>query len=163
MIAGGLAYGFLSDRFKNITLFLGTAVVMGALYTIYGFSRGVILLGAINFSLAVLMTIGNSAIITIWQLKAPEEVAGRVLSAMNMVAYSTGPIAYLMVGPLTDRWVPKLFENGGAFANWISNTWGANQSGQLGFLFSAMGILLVLGFVTAWMVRDVRDVEETQI
>jgi MFS family permease len=161
MIVGGVAYGFLSKRFKNIHLFLWTALATGALYAGYGFARGLVALGALNLGIAVLMTIANSAILTIWQLKVPEECSGRVLAAMRMVAYATGPISYLLAGPLADRVVPWVFAREGA--SWITSTWGITKSAQIGFLFSAMGLLLVLGFALSAAVDDVRNVEEKPV
>jgi DHA3 family macrolide efflux protein-like MFS transporter len=163
MIAGGLLYAWLSRYFRNATLFLATAVIMGAIYTSYGFSRGMVSLAALNGLLAALMTIGNGAIDTLWQAKVPEAVAGRVLSAMRMVAYSTGPVSYLIAGPLTDDWVPALLARPNGFCRWVNATFGATQTGQMGFVFSAMGVLLVIGFVLSWMVEDVRNVEEHEV
>jgi MFS family permease len=163
MIAGGIVYGLLEKRFKNIQLFVWTAVVTGALYGLYGFSRSVWSLAALNFCIAVTMTLGNAAIMTIWQLKVPEEYQGRVLSAMRMVAYSVGPISYLLAGPLADGVVPKLFVGPNALADLLNRAWGGGKASQLGFLFSVMGVLMAAGFVISWLVKDVRRVEDLPV
>jgi hypothetical protein len=160
MIAGGLAYTLLCKWFKNVWLFLGTALVMGAIYAGYGFARDLVSLGALNFLLAALMTIGNTAIVTIWQVKVPEEYAGRVLSTMNMVAGSAGPLSYLLAGPLSENLVPWLLSRPGPLARHAAALFGSGKAAEMGFLFSAMGLLLLAGFALALLVKDVRGVEE---
>ena len=71
MIIGGLVYGPLAKRFKNIHIFLWTAIATGALYGAFGFARSLWSLAGIDFVLAILMTAGNSAILTVWQVKVP--------------------------------------------------------------------------------------------
>src|SRR5439155_8741544 len=83
MIAGGVIYGVLARRLKSIQQFLWTALVLGIIYVGYGFSRDAYSLAALNFAIAVIMTIGNASIMTIWQTKVPDELQGRVLSTMR--------------------------------------------------------------------------------
>ena len=155
MIVGGFIYGALSSRLKNIQQFLWTALVLGGVYVAYGFARDVIGLSALNFLIAVIMTIGNAAIMTIWQTKVPEDLQGRVLSTMRLVADITIPVSFLIAGPLTDKLAPWLYERSHASA-----IWGTTASGPMGALFSAMGVALFVGFVVATSIRDVREVED---
>lgn len=149
MIAGGLLYGMLAKRFTNAQQFLATALVLGLVYVGYGFSRDAFSLGAMNLLIATTMTMGNAAIMTVWQLKVPDEMQGRVLSAMRLVADVTIPVSFVIAGPLTDRVVPLLYPTGG-------------ETDQMGALFSVMGVLLFAGFVAASLIRDVRRVEDTE-
>ncbi len=163
MIVGGLVYGPLAKRFKNAQLFLWTAVALGALYGAFGFARGLFSLGGVDFVVAVLMTVGNSAILTVWQVKVPEQLSGRVLSAVHMVAAATDPLAYLLAGPLAERLFPYLFSPSSHFSPWLTRIWGATKSGELGAFFTAMGVVLFLGFLASLSVRDVREVEERPV
>ncbi len=160
MIVGGIAYGFLAGRFKNIQLFLWCAVFVGIVYTGYGFAKSVYTIAILNFSIAVLMTIIDAGIMTIWQLRVPEEYQGRVLSAVRMVAYAAGPVSYLLAGPIADTMAPRLFEGGGGLATFLTRTWGAEQTGQVGFIFTSIGIILFIGFAMAFFSKDVRSVEQ---
>ena len=159
MVAGGLIYAGLSKRFTNIQQFLWTALLLGGVYVAYGFSRSAITLGTLNLLIAVIMTIGNSAIMTIWQLKVPEELQGRVLSTMHLVADITIPVSFLIAGPLTDKLVPWIF----AHSSRASEIWGTSPSSQMGALFSVMGVILFAGFAIACAVRDIRLVEDIPV
>lgn len=43
---------------------------------------------------------------TLWILKTPKELQGRVYAARSMVAKCIIPFSYLLVGPTADRWLP---------------------------------------------------------
>jgi MFS family permease len=163
MIVGGIVYGRLADRFKNAHLFLVSALALGLLYSCYGFARNLPALAGIEFFLAVLVTVANSALLTMWQLKVAEESSGRVLSAMWMVSECTTPISFLLAGPIADSLVPFLLSHAGGATPWIGETWGTSKSGQLGTLFTAIGIILFLGFAVAARSKEVRNVEDCPI
>jgi DHA3 family macrolide efflux protein-like MFS transporter len=158
MVVGGFIYGALSSRLKNIQQFLWTALVLGAVYVAYGFARDVISLSALNFLIAVIMTIGNAAIMTIWQTKVPEDLQGRVLSTMRLVADITIPVSFLIAGPLTDRFAPWAYDKANA-----QSLWGTTATGPMGAVFSVMGVILFIGFVIATSIRDVRNVEDLPV
>jgi len=160
MIVGGIAYGWLSSKFKNVQIFLWTALVLGVIYTGYGFSRSVYALAALNFIVALLMTSGDAGILTIWQLRVPEEYQGRVLSAVRMIAYAAGPVSYLCAGPIADTLTPRLFVGNGPMATFLTNTWGTEKTGEVGFIFTTIGIIIFIGFAIALMSKDVRTVED---
>ena len=154
MIAGGFIYGALSSRVSNIRQFLWTALLLGGVYVAYGFARDVVSLSLLNFAIAVIMTIGNAAIMTIWQTKVPEDLQGRVLSTMRLVADITIPVSFLLAGPIVDRVAPWAYERAHA-----STVWGTSATGPMGAMFGVMGVLLFAGFAFAMTVRDVREVE----
>ncbi len=155
MVIGGIVYGVLSRRLSNIQQFLASAIVLGGVYVAYGFARGAFSLGGLNFLIALMITISNSAIMTVWQLQVPEELQGRVLSTMRLVADLTVPLSFLIAGPLADHVVPAVFARTGA-----SSIWGSTSTGEMGALFSVMGVLLLAGFALATGVRDIRNVEK---
>jgi len=161
MIVGGLVYGRLTDHFRNGRIFLVSILALAVSYGAYGFARNLPAIASIDFVVAMLVTLINSAVLTIWQTKVPEEASGRVLAATGMLADSSAPIAFLLAGPIGDSVVPFVLEHGGSTTRWMPSVWGASKSGQLGTLFTTIGVVLLVGFVVAAMSRDVRDVEES--
>ena len=157
MILGGLIYGVASKRFTNAQQFLWTALILGVVYVAYGFSRDIFTLGGLNVLIAMMMTIGNGAIMTIWQTRVPDELQGRVLSAMRLVADITAPIAFVLAGPIADKLVPALYDARAA------SVWGSSETAQMGALFSVLGIVLFVGFAIAMTIRDVRRVEDVAL
>jgi MFS family permease len=156
MIIGGLACGPLSKRFTNIQQFIGSALVVGIAYIAFGFSRDVYSFAAIDFTIAAMMTVCNASIMTIWQVKTPEALQGRVFSAMQMAADISTPISFLVAAPLADTLAPAVFAHTGA-----GSLWGSSETGEMGALFSMIGAIIFAGFVFVWTVRDVRTLEES--
>jgi DHA3 family macrolide efflux protein-like MFS transporter len=155
MIVAGLLCGPLAKRFTNIHMLFASALVLGVSYVAYGFARGPVGLAALNIAIAMMITIVNSSLMTIWQLKVPERLQGRVFAAMGLIADITTPVSFLLAGPISERLLPAAYTRLGADA-----IWGASLAGQLGALCTLLGALLFAGFAFAWTVRDIRDIEK---
>jgi DHA3 family macrolide efflux protein-like MFS transporter len=154
MIVGGVLCGVVARWLSNIQQFLWAGLVIGAIYVAFGFSRDVVTFGMADFSVAAMMTIANAAIMTVWQTKVPEELQGRVFSAMEMVADLVTPASFLLAAPLAESLMPAAFRHTNA-----GSIWGASPTGEMGALFSVMGALFVVLFLLATATRDVRRVE----
>jgi MFS family permease len=154
MIVGGVLAGVLAERMTNIQQFLGSAIVVGLSYIAFGFARDAFTFGAVAFMIAAMMTIANAAIMTVWQVKVPDELQGRVFSAMGLVADLVTPASFVLAAPLAESVAPAVFRHSSA-----GSIWGSSVTGEMGALFSAMGVLLVIGFLVAATVRDIREVE----
>ena len=158
MIVGGIVTGALSRRLTSTQQFLWSALFVGALYVTYGLSRDVVALGAMNFAIATMMTIGNASIMTIWQTKVPAELQGRVLSAMMMAVDITTPLAFLAGAPAAVAIAHWLFGHSNA-----ASVWGGSETGELGGLFSALGALQFVLFTAVAFMRDIRRVEDLAV
>ncbi len=163
MILGGLIYGQLAQRWKNARIFIVAVLTLGLFYSLYGLARSFVGLALMEFGFGILVTSANAATLTIWQSKVPEEISGRVLAAMWTIAECTTPISFLLAGPIGDSLVPWLLARVAGPLPWIAATWGTSKSGQLGTLFSAIGIILFVGFVITARSKDVREVEESPV
>ena len=73
---------------------------------------------------------------------------------MGLIADITTPLSFLLAAPLTERLMPAVFEHTSA-----ASIWGASDSGVMGAIFTVMGAFVMVGFVAAWAVRDIRTVE----
>ncbi len=99
-------------------------LALGLLYSGYGLARGLVSLATIEFGFGILITSANSASLTIWQRKVPEELSGRVLSAMWTISEITTPVSFLLAGPIGDSLVPYVLRHAATAAPWIGGTWG---------------------------------------
>jgi DHA3 family macrolide efflux protein-like MFS transporter len=163
MILGGIVYGFLAQKFNNARIFIIAVITLGLFYSAYGLARSFLALALMEFGFGILVTAANSATLTIWQRKVPEEISGRVLAAMWTIAEITTPISFLLAGPIGDSMVPWLLSHAAGPLPWIGAIWGTTKSGQLGTLFSAIGMILFVGFVITARSKDVREVEDCPI
>jgi MFS family permease len=155
MIAGGVLCGVVAERLSSIQQVFMSSIAIGVAFVALGFTRGLAGYASLNFVIAAMMTMVNASAMTIWQLKVPDELQGRVFSAMGLVADLVTPLSFVLAAPLTEALMPAVFRRTGAAA-----IWGSSETGEMGALFSAMGVLLVVGFVFAWTRRDIRSVQE---
>jgi MFS transporter, DHA3 family, macrolide efflux protein len=152
MILGGILSGPLGARLSSLKMCLWTAVGVGLSFVAFGFARGPISYGALNLATATLITAGNVAAMTIWQVRVPEELQGRVFSAMQLVADITTPLSLALAAPITDSLMPHVFARVGG-----AGIWGAAPTGVMAALFAIMGGIMVVGFIGAVTVRDIRE------
>ena len=47
---------------------------------------------------------------TLWIIKTPKELQGRVYAARSMVTRCIIPFSYLLAGPMADRWIPMFLQ-----------------------------------------------------
>jgi len=155
MIVGGIVVGPLSTRLSSTAQFFAASLAIGATFVAFGLAHDAVGFAALNFVAAAMITIINASSMTIWQLKVPDALQGRVFSAMGLVADLTTPLAFALAAPLSEQLVPAIYERSHA-----ATVWGPPPTGEMGLLFSAMGVALFVGFALAWTVRDVRQVAE---
>lgn len=155
MIVGGLVSGPLSSRLSSLQQCLWAAIGVGGSFVAFGFARGAVSYAALNLATATLITAGNVAAMTIWQTRVPDELQGRVFSAMQLVADLTTPLSLALAAPITDAVMPHVFERiGGA------SMWGAPPTGVMAALFAIMGAVMIAGFLGAVAVRDIRELAD---
>lgn len=142
----GLLLGSLFITFKSMKVsyskgILMSAVVAGFALIVMGLRDSVftIAIGRLFFSFVTPIT--NTMAGTLWILKTPKELQGRVYSARIMVVRCIMPVSYLLVGPLVDQWIPILIKNQNT-----SHVIGILGSGSLNYrlVFVVAGFLVIL-------------------
>ncbi|MDE5938185.1 MAG: MFS transporter [Lachnospiraceae bacterium] len=87
-----------------------SAMATGAALCVIGIRNNIytIILG--EFVFLFIIPIVNTMAGTLWILKTPKELQGRVYAARGMVVKGTIPLSYLLVGPMADRWIPMFLQ-----------------------------------------------------
>lgn len=87
-----------------------SAMVTGVALCVIGIRNNIytIILG--EFVFLFIIPIVNTMAGTLWILKTPKELQGRVYAARGMVVKGTIPLSYLLVGPMADRWIPMFLQ-----------------------------------------------------
>lgn len=96
---------------------------------------------------------------TIWQLKVPQDIQGRVFSAAGVLRESMMPLAFLVAGPLADRVFEPAMQPGGALASAFGGLVGTGAGAGMGLMFvctSALGAAVCLG---GYLFPALRNVE----
>jgi hypothetical protein len=115
----------------------GTALILGGMRP----SIPWIAVNAFVFMLAAPVVYGCSQVI--WQRKVAPEIQGRVFAIRQVIASASVPLAYLAAGPLADRIFEPSLRAGGTLATSVGLFVGVGPGRGVGFLFMALGGLIL--------------------
>lgn len=164
---------------------LGIAGVVGALaVSAWGVGRrkihGVLLAGAISFLFgdflmgtsqtlpmwvigafvsAFFIPIMTTSDRTIWQLKVPQDIQGRVFAASGMLREGMMPIAFLVAGPLADHVFEPAMQPGGALASIFGGLVGTGAGAGMGLMFMCTAVLGAIVCLGGYLFPALRNVE----
>lgn len=134
------------------------AIVTGASICVMGIRNhiGFIILG--EFVFLFVTPIVNTLAGTLWILKTPKELQGRVYAARSMVAKGIIPLSYLLVGPLADSWIPKFLQNYPNACNVIQIVLG---DGNLNYrlVYVAAGMTAIIFAVLFFSQKELRQLD----
>lgn len=96
----------------------------------------------------------------IWQSKVALDVQGRVFAIRQMVALSTAPVAFLLAGPLADRFFEPLLDLSGPLADTIvGRVIGVGPGRGVGLMLVVLGVFMVLVTLLSYLNPRLRQVE----
>lgn len=97
---------------------------------------------------------------TIWQLKVPVSLQGRVFAVRLMGEWLALPIGYLLTGFLVDQIFEPLLLPGGSLAATVGQIIGIGAGRGIGLLFVVVGILTILVAIVYAQFPQLRLVED---
>ena len=102
---------------------------------------------------------GNSQVV--FQTKVPREIQGRVFSVRSAISQSMMPLAFLVAGPLADKFFEPLLQDGGALANtFIGQILGTGVGRGIGLMFILSGLVGILVSVMVYANPRIRNLED---
>ncbi len=137
----------------NLSLFQSLILMLG------GARPSVLLIGAAVVAYAFCAPLVNSMSQSIWLLRTPREIQGRVFSLRRMAAWSTLPLAYGLAGPLADRVFEPLMRQGGALAPWLGGLIGSGPGRGIALFFVLLGLWSSVVLFLAYGYRPLRELD----
>lgn len=161
MLTGTLVMSAWGGPKRRVYGVLGFMVIGGAFFILMGLRPSLILMGIAGFGAMFVSPIVNASSQAIWQTKVDFDIQGRVFATRRMIAWSTIPIAYILVGPLADQvFKPLLVEGGPLAETLVGQVIGVGPSRGIGLMFVIVGLLLVLVPLIGYLNPRVRNVED---
>lgn len=99
-----------------------------------------VLIGISAFFFLFASPIATASSSTIWQLKVPPALHGRVFAMRRMITTLSLPVGYLLAGPLADYVFEPLLEPSGAWSATLGRLFGVGPGRGIGVMFFALGI-----------------------
>lgn len=140
MVTGAVvmsAWGGPKRKVRGMTAMM----VLGALAIVVAGLRPSLLFAIIGgVVLMFFVPIVNGTSQSIWQVKVPLHLQGRVFAVRRMTAVVATPISFILAGPLADRIFEPLMSTGGPVSGTLIETiWGTGPGRGIGLLFAAVG------------------------
>lgn len=159
MLAGSLLMSAWGGPKRRIYGMYGFMLLEGLAILAAGLQPSVPLFTAAAFAFFFALPIDAGCSQTIVQSKVPHSMQGRVFAVQRMIARSCMPLAYLMAGPLADRFEP-LLASGGPLAGSVGLFIGVGQGRGIGLLFIVFGLCYVLLTLAGYAYPRLRLVEK---
>lgn len=159
-LLGSILMSVKSGSKRRIHALIGWELLLGLSILLMGLKPNVILITTTAFfaffSIPIIISSANS----IWQVKVPPEVQGRVFAVRGMLSWSSFPLAYLFAGPMADYLFEPLLAPSGALANTIGLLIGVGKGRGIGLLFILLGAFILLITVGAYQYPRFRLIED---
>jgi MFS family permease len=158
-LAGGIAIAVWGGPKKRIKGLLGGMAIAG-LGGLAAFPSDPIFWALGGFLFLFLSPIVNGCSQAIWQSKTSPSVQGRVFAARRFIAQISSVFGLLLVGPLADLVFEPAFDQGGSLAGAFSWLMEPGVGSGMAFMVFLGIFLSSIVAVIAYLVRDIRDIEE---
>lgn len=132
---------------------------MGASLAVIGWRPSLPLaaLGACAVMFILPLASGTSQ--TLWQVKIPLDVQGRVFSTRRMLSVAATPVAYLLAGPLADGIFEPAMADDGWLADLLGPVFGTGPGRGIGLMFVVAGLGCVCLAALSALDPAIRNIE----
>jgi amino acid adenylation domain-containing protein len=139
---GGPRHRRLSTVFRCALALAAGCVVIGSRPTLW-----VIAAGAFGISLALVLL--NGVYTTIVQVKVPQRFHGRVFAVNTVIAWSTLPVGWALVGPAGSHVLQPLVAPDGALAGSVGRVIGVGPGRGIGLLYLLLAVAITVVVLVA--------------
>ncbi|MBD2695248.1 MFS transporter, partial [Anabaena catenula] len=160
MLISSILMSIWENPKRRIHAVLGSNFLLGLAILLVGMTTSVTLITIGAFVAFLTIPVSQSSSNAIWQTKVAPDVQGRVFAIRHMLAWSSRPLAYLFVGPLTDRVFEPLMTANSFLTGSIGQVIGTGSGRGIGLMFMFMGTLTMLATIVAYQYTPLRLVEE---
>lgn len=113
--------------------------------------------GVLMGSLAVPYIISSNR--TIWQMKVPPDVQGRVMGTAMALQSATIPLGFLLAGPLADHLLEPAMRRGGALSGVFGPLTGVGPGAGMGLMFLLTALAGCVTCFSGYLIPALRNVE----
>ena len=160
MLTGSLVMGIWGGPQCRIYGVLNFELLSGVCFLLMGLrpSFWPVAVGAFGAHLTIAIVYGSNQ--AIWQSKVAPDVQGRVFATQQMMARAATPLAYLLAGPLAERFFEPLLATDGLLSASVGQLIGLGAGRGIALLFIVMGVLKMTISLAGYLNPRIRHVEE---
>lgn len=139
---------------------IGFIFLAGAALVITGLRPSPLFAAAGLFLYGAAISLSDAHWASLIQVKVGLELQGRVFSSSQLLAWIMRPAAYLMAGPLADRFMGPLMAEGGVLAGSLGQIMGTGHERGIGVIISLTGVLVLLWTAAGRLYRPLYCIED---
>jgi MFS family permease len=133
--------------------------LLGVTFAAVGARPSIVWATAVLFVGMALIPTLNATSQAIWLAKVEADLQGRVAAVRRVIAQGAIPVAYLLVGPLSDGVFEPLMADDGALAGSLGKLIGTGPGRGLALFFAVIGAFVVVASALAWTYGPLRHLE----
>jgi len=159
MLIGSLlasAWGGPKKRVRGLVI---GGALLGVAFAAIGLYPSIYWMTAVIFVGMLLVPTINATSQALWLAKVEPDIQGRVAAVRRFIAQAAIPVAYVVVGPLSDRVFEPLMAEDGPWADTVGRIIGTGQGRGYALFFVVIGVLVVITVLAAWMYPPLRHLE----
>ena len=161
MLAGSIIMSAWGGAKRRIPTAIGFLVLGVTGFIIAGLQPNPFFIGTGVFVLMFFVPLASGNSQVVFQTKVPREIQGRVFSVRSAISQSMMPLAFLVAGPLADKFFEPLLQDGGALANtFIGQILGTGVGRGIGLMFILSGLVGILVSVMVYANPRIRNLED---
>ncbi len=158
LIGSVVASAWGGPKERVLGLVVGGAL-LGAAFAAIGFFPSIYWMTAVIFMGMLIVPTINATSQALWLAKVEADLQGRISAVRRFIAQAAIPIAYVLVGPLSDRVFEPLMANGGALSDSVGSVIGSGPGRGYALFFIVIGIMVMVAVAAAWMYPPLRHLE----
>jgi MFS family permease len=157
-LVGALAIALWGGTRPRIHTLMWGMILNGLMLMIFGIVRTPLFLAGSLFLLMIPLSIGNTLMMSILQIKTPPDMQGRMFAAFSQMSYVTTPVSFLLTGQLVDKILePAVGQPAWKLAAWI---FGEKLGAGMGLLLTTTGALILISTIAIYGKPSIRKLEQ---
>ncbi len=159
MLIGSIVASAWGGPKKRVLGLVVGGAVLGVVFAALGLQASVFWITGVMFIGMLMVPTLSATSQAIWLAKVEADLQGRVSSVRLFISQGAIPIAYVLVGPLSDRVFEPLMAEDGALAGSVGKIIGTGFGRGYGLFFMVIGLFVVIASAVAWMYPPLRHLE----
>ncbi|HEX8089387.1 MAG TPA: MFS transporter, partial [Blastocatellia bacterium] len=160
MLVGSLVMGAWGGPKNRVYGVFGFALLQSLSFSLSGLRPNALLVGVASVIESASLPIIHGCNRVIWQVKTPPEIQGRVFATSSMILRSTGPLGFIIAGPLADKVFEPLLVVNGPLAGSLGKVVGVGPGRGIGLMMVVMGLIMTLVTIAAFMNSHIRGIQQ---
>ena len=159
MLIGSVVASAWGGPKKRVRGLVVGGALLGLAFAAIGLSPSIYWVTVVMFLGMFLTPTINATSQALWLAKVEADLQGRVAAVRRFIAQAAIPLAYVLVGPLSDRVFEPLMADGGRWADSIGRIIGSGAGRGYALFFVVIGVTVIAVVLGSWMYPPLRNLE----